>query len=293
MNILSKSTSIILSLIILLFVGNVQAQTNSDSTIVLTKAEKKAEKKRLNKEALKGRRFKINMVLTSANFDSEIRFTGPGGILGATISFEDLLGFPEKKLIPSFDAQYSFTRHSAVYAEYYAIFRDTKVEITDEFDFGEIEIPENAGELRAFVNTQIWSVGYMYSFINSRKANLSVFVNFFILGFNTGIDIDAQNISERNSFTAPLPSFGYKFNYEIAPRLRFAASHSFFFLEIGGFTGNINNLKLSLDYEATKWLRAGLSYTVFTLDLSINAPKFTGDLYYLYRGPGIYLQFIF
>ncbi len=263
-----------------------------NSTKTQTKVEKKAEKKRLNKEVLKGRRFEINTVLSYANFDSEIRITGPYGVLGATISFEKLLGFPDSKTIPSFDARYSFTRHSSVYAEYYAIFRSTEVNISEKFEYGNIEIPEGV-EIRAFVNTQIWSVGYMYSFINSKKANLSVFVNFFILGYKTGLDMDSQNISERNSFTAPLPSFGYKFNYEIAPKLRFSASHSFFFLKIGGFAGNINNLKLGLDYEVTSWLRAGLAYTVFVLDLSIDAPKFTGDYYYSYRGPGVYLQFIF
>lgn len=265
----------------------------NEAIVTKTKAEKKAERKRLNKEALKGRRFNVNVTLNYAKFNSEMRVTGPNGVLGATISFEDLLGFDENKFIPSFDAEYSFTRHSGIYAEYYAIFRDATFDITEEFEYGDVIIPEGGGILRTFFNTQIWSMGYMYSFINSEKANLSVFVNFFILGFKTGIDIDSQNISERLNFTAPLPSFGYKFSYEIAPKLRFAASHSFFFLEIGGFSGSINNLRLSLDYEATSWMRAGLGYTAFNLDLSIIDDNFTGDFFINYKGPAIYTQFVF
>ncbi len=289
-----------LAILLLLFTFSInhsiaQSETTEtgNSTKTQTKAEKKAEKKRLNKEVLKGRRFEINTVLNYAKFDSEMRITGPHGVLGATINFETLLGFDKNKFIPSFDAQYSFTRHSGIYVEYYAIFRDSKFDVIEGFDFGDVEIPEDAGELRAFFNTQIWSVGYMYSFINSEKANLSAFINFFILGFNSGIDIDSRNISERVNFTAPLPSFGYKFNYEIAPKLRFAVSHSFFFLEIGGFAGNINNLRLSLDYEVTSWMRAGLAYSSFILDLSVDAPKLTGDFYIGYRGPAVYMQFVF
>ena len=174
----------VLSLVILFSISisySIAQSEINDTTNTLTKAEKKVERKRLNKEALKGRRFIVNATFNYAKFNSEIRVTGPKGVLGATISFEDLLGFDENKFIPSFDAQYSFTRHSAIYAEYYAIFRDATFDITKEFEYGDVIVPEDGGILRAFFNTQIWSVGYMYSFINSEKASLSVFVNFFIL----------------------------------------------------------------------------------------------------------------
>lgn len=286
----------ILSLVILFSISisySIAQNEINDTSETLTKAEKKAEKKRLNNEALKGRRFTVNVALNYAKFNSEMRVTGPKGVLGATLNFEDLLGLDENKFIPSFNAEYSFTRHSGIYAEYYAIFRDAKFDITEEFEYGDVFIPEDGGVLRVFFNTQIWSVGYMYSFINSKKASLSVFANIFILGFKTGIDVDRQNVSERLNFTAPLPSFGYKFSYEVAPKLRFAASHSFFFIEIGGFAGNINNLNLSLDYEINSWLRAGLGYAVFNLDLSINENSFTGDFFINYKGPTIYIQFVF
>jgi hypothetical protein len=283
---------IVLFLLLSIYLNPVIAQGDPSNIKEAKTKPSKEERKKLNKEALKGRRFKINTVLTYATLNSEIRITGPNGVLGATISFEDLLGFDKTKFIPSLDIQYSFTRHSGIYAEYYSIRRDSKFIIDEEFEFGDYTVPINT-EIRAFMNMEIWSVGYMYSFINDEKASLSAFINFFILRWSTGLDLDSRNISKRVRFTAPLPSFGYKFSYEIAPKLRFGATHSFFFLEIGGFKGNINNLKLSMDYEATSWLRAGVAYSVFLLDLSVNADKFTGDYNYGYQGPGVYAQFVF
>ena len=242
---------------------------------------------------MKGRRFTINTQVIYARLESYFEVRGPQGVIGARLDFEDFLGFERNKYVPSFDFQYAFTRRSSAYAEYYSIFRNSNFDVLEGFDFGDITIPPNAGKASMFYNTQIWSLGYMYSFINSRTANLSFFFNLFILGVESGIDIEQQNITKRLFFTAPLPSFGYKFNYEIVPKVRFGGSHSFFFLDLENFTGGINNLKLNLDYRALKWLSAGLVYNVFHLDINSMANTLQGTVVYKYKGPGIMLQFIF
>lgn len=250
-------------------------------------------RKEANKAALSGRRFIINTLVTQATVNSTLTLEAANGLLNARLDFEDFLGFQRKIALPSFDFQYSLTRHSAVYAEYYPIFRNNTYDVTGEFEFGDITVPIDAGEIRAFINTQIWSVGYMYSFINEANAKLSFFANIFFLGVETGIDVDKENITRRFNITAPLPSFGYKFSYEILPKLRFNGSHSFFFLEIGGFGGTINNLKLSTDYRFTPWLSIGLAYSVFVLNISSESERLTGIIEYEYKGPGIYAQFVF
>lgn len=289
--------SFISLLTVLLFVitsvVSAQSETSENQDVEMSRAEKKAERKRLNKEVLKGRRFLITTVFTYAALDSYLELTGPNGILGARLDLEEQFGFERQKFLPSFDLQYAFTRHSAIYAEYYSINRSSVFNVGERFEFENIVIPENAGEARFFLNTNIWSIGYMYSFINSSKANLSFFVNFFIMSVGTGLDVDSQNVSKRLNFTAPLPSFGYKFNYEIVPKLRFGGSHSFFFLEVGDFGGRINNLRLTLDYRATKWLGAGISYAAFGLDIDSKSNNLNGNIGYYYSGPGLFLQFIF
>lgn len=268
----------------------------SDSIIQetqLSKKEKKAEKKQKGKESLEGRRWRIATSFIFADMNSSIGIEGPYGILGAKLSLEDFFGFRKHNLIPKFDMQYSFTKHSSLYVEYYNIARKSTHDVDEGFDWGDIEIPENAGAVDLFLDTQIWSVGYMYSFINQANAEISFFANIFVLGLYTGLDVEKQDIQSRFRLTAPFPSFGYRFSYEILPKVRFGGSHSFFFLRIGDYGGSINNMKLSLDYRVVNWLSIGFSYSKFDLNVTSEARNFKGVIEYDYEGPGLYLQFVF
>lgn len=258
----------------------------------VSKKEKKAEKKRLDKEYMEGRRWRIASTFINASLDTYIQFEGAKGVLEAKLSLEDQLGFDKTKIIPKLDFQYSFNRHSSLYAEYYNIARSSSFDADEDFDWGDIEVPEGAG-VDIFVNTQIWSFGYMYSFINKPDAELSFFANVFVLGLSTGLDIENRDIHDRFRITAPLPSIGYRFSYEILPKVRFGGTHTFFLLQIGDYGGAINNVKLNLDYRALKWLSAGASYSKFDLDINSKARAFKGEIKYAYQGPGLYLLFLF
>jgi hypothetical protein len=144
-----------------------------------------------------------------------------------------------------------------------------------------------------YVNTQIWSLGYKYSFINSEKANLSFFINLYIMGFGAGVTSQKDNINKRYSVTAPLPSLGYQFKYEIFPKMRFGGYNSYFFLAIGENSGKINNFQLSMDYQFYKWFSLGASYSVFYLDITSESDNFEGNIHYEYKGPGVYANFKF
>ena len=282
------------------FINTDQLFSQSDSIMQVSekeenkvsKKDKKAEKKRLDKEYMEGRRWRIASTFISASMDSYIQFQGPNGVLGGRLSLEGLLGFEKSKVIPKLDFQYSFNRHSSLYAEYYNIARRSSFDAEEDFDWGDIEVPEGSG-VDLFLNTQIWSFGYMYSFINKPDAELSFFANVFVLGLSTGMDIDNRDIHDRFRITAPLPSIGYRFSYEILPKVRFGGIHTFFLLQIGDYGGAINNVKLSLDYRALKWLSAGASYSKFNLDIDSEARAFKGAIKYAYQGPGIYLMFLF
>jgi len=282
------------------FINTDQLFSQSDSIMQVSekeenkvsKKDKKAEKKRLDKEYMEGRRWRIASTFISASMDSYIQFQGPNGVLGGRLSLEGLLGFEKSKVIPKLDFQYSFNSHSSLYAEYYNIARRSSFDAEEDFDWGDIEVPEGSG-VDLFLNTQIWSFGYMYSFINKPDAELSFFANVFVLGLSTGMDIDNRDIHDRFRITAPLPSIGYRFSYEILPKVRFGGIHTFFFLQIGDYGGAINNVKLSLDYRALKWLSAGVSYSKFDLNINSEARVFKGSINYAYKGPGLFLMFLF
>jgi len=228
------------------FINTDQLFSQSDSIVQVSekkedkvsKKDKKDEKKQLDKEYLEGRRWRIASTFISASMDSYIQFEGPDGLLGVELSLEGRLGFEKSKVIPKLDFQYSFNSRSSLYAEYYNIARKSSFDADEGFDWGDIEVPEGAG-VDLFINTQILSFGYMYSFINKPDAEISFFVNIFVLGLSTGLDIDNRDIHDRFRITAPLPSIGYRFSYEILPKVRFGGSHTFFFLEIGDYGGAI------------------------------------------------------
>lgn len=288
----SKHTLLFFILISFIKINTFYGQEELSSS-KLSKKEIKAEKKKKERAYLKGHRFEMSASYIYANLESSISFEGPNGVLGAKLSFEDFLGFNRQSVIPKFDFQYSMNLHSGIYAEYYDIRRNVRHNIDEDFEWGDIEIPEDAGELYLFLNTKIWSVGYIYSFVKKPNLEVSFFANLFILGISTGVDLDYSNIHEKHEFTAPLPSLGYRFNYEILPKVRFGVTHSFFFLEMGDYGGAINSFKTNIDYRTLDWLSIGVSYSVFSLDVSSEAKTFKGIVEYSYDGPGLYLNFLF
>lgn len=257
------------------------------------KAAKKADQKELNKAALKGNRFEINTFVTWADMNSGIAITGPKGVLGARLSLENFLGFDKYFAVPSFMFKYSFTRRSSIYAEFYNIRRSVNYDLNKVFEFGDITVPIDAGIIKLYFNTAIWSVGYRYSFINSKRANLSFFFNIYVLRIATGLDYDKENIIRNYAFTAPLPSLGYQFSYDMSEKFRFTASTSFFFLELNDFGGFINNSRLSVDYKAFDWLKAGLGFNYFNLQVKTSESAFKTDIEYSYYGPALYTVFVF
>jgi len=171
----------------------------------ISRKDKKVIKKEADKIYLEGRRWKINTSFIAAKLDSYIQFEGPNGILGVKLDLEDQLGFKKNRAIPKFDFQYSFNRHSSLYAEFYNITRSSSLDIDEGFDWGDIEVPDDAGVVDIFVNTRIWSLGYMYSFINKPHAEISLCV--FVL---VKQDLSRNNI--RNLLILPLPCQFWKFN---------------------------------------------------------------------------------
>jgi len=268
-------------------------QDSIKKTKKISEKDKKAEKKRLDREYIEGRRWRIASSFIYASLDSYIQFNDPNGVLGVKLGLEDLLGFEKNKVIPKLDFQYSFNRRSSLYAEFYNITRSSSHDIDEDIDWGDIEVPEDVGVVDLFLNTRIWSVGYMYSFVNKPHAELSFFVNIYLLEVKTGLDVKRPNIRSRFSITAPLPSIGYRFSYEILPKVRFGGTGSLFFLQIGEYGGHISNIKLNLDYRTFKWLSTGISYSKFDLNINAQAKYFQGQIAYTYEGPGLYLQFMF
>ncbi len=286
-------------IVIFIFINVSFSQTDStpqdsiNKTKKIYKKDKKAEKKRLDREYIEGRRWRISSSFINASFDSYIQFMDLNGVLGVKLSLENLLRFEKKSVIPKLDFQYSFNRRSSLYAEYYNIARSSSHNIDEDFDWGDIEVPEDIGVVDLFLNTRIWSLGYMYSFVNKPHAELSFFANIYLLEVETGLDVKRPNIRSRFSITAPLPSIGYRFSFEILPKVRFGGTGSLFFLQIGEYGGNISNIKLNLDYRALKWLSTGISYSKFDLNINAQAKYFQGKIEYTYQGPGLYLQFMF
>lgn len=286
-------------LILILFSPEIFGQIDTiqlDKINVETKEIKKKERKEKresDKEYVKGRRFRIGTSFIFGHYKTVTRIESPNGLLGVSLGFEELLGFDDTGVIPKFEFQYSFNRKSAIYAEFFRISRDSRLDVFEGFDWGDIEIPDDAGIVDLYFDTQIWSIGYMYSFINKPHAELSFFANVFVLGVKTGIDYKAENLKDDLDFTAPLPSFGYKFSYEILKRTRFGGSHSFFFLRIGDYSGTIQSFCLFLDYEIKKWVRLGLAYNDFALNITTEADNYRGIIEYGYKGAGLKMMFIF
>jgi len=237
-------------------------------------------------------RFDITVNAIYAFMETNLRFESVNGLLGARINFEDHLGLPNPKVMPMISTVFNIKKRSNLLAYYYGVPRDSYYTTNKEFDYNG-EIIDAGTEIRGHFNINVYSLGYMYDVVVDSKSRLGLFINVYVLTFNTGISSDTEAINQSFRITAPLPHIGGMASYQLHPKIGLSGLFSFFFLSAGKFEGSIHTLGAQVDFNITQWLDMGIGYYMFDLNLESEATNFTGLFDFTYQGPYISTGFRF
>ena len=95
--------------------------------------------------------------------------------------------------------------------------------------------------------------------------------------------------TETASVTAPLPVFGLRGLWEIAPKWYIDAQAQYFTLEVDNIDGEVTDLRAGITWMFAKHWGLGAGYNRFVTDVGAERRAFTGDLKWKYSGAQVFI----
>ena len=243
-----------------------------------------------------GERVGVNVGAFYANLETTVRLDGTGGLLGTSISFEQDLGLDDTKTRPMMEAHWRFFKKHTLGISYFDLDRSGDSSTTINIRIGDQTFQANL-PLQAFLDIEVFNLGYSYSILFDEKKELAIG---FALSFQdiavgmqgtvAGVPLE---VSEGESFLAPLPTFTGRFSYAFTPKWILRVAVGYFTIE-GDFgetrlDGSIIAGNTSIDWRAFKHFNVGLGYNWFDVDVKTEKEVRLLDIKYQYKDPTLFV----
>lgn len=278
-------------LLILLFDLPSYCQKSKVNTVADT-ISKKEKRKEAKKEINLKPRFRLNIGGVYSFLDTYIRFETPDNVLGVKISLEDNLGLVNSKSLVVSSLTCRITRRSGIYASYYGLNRNTTYTMNKDIPYLDELIPQGS-EINAYFNTQVGTLGYLYSILTKQEAFLGAYLNVYLMTLKTGVHSNEINLNKEITLLAPLPNIGLVMYFKMYKWLGLGANIGAFYLNTDGLSGKLYNFNVDLTFTATRWLGFSLGYTTFNIQVNFPEQNYNTEIGYNFRGPsaGVFFKF--
>jgi len=189
-------------------------------------------------------------------YDSTMSLTNIAAGVGLSISPQDTLGFKTEQTVFRVDGHYRFNRRHRINFTWYNIDVNAYKVLAEDIEWidndgNTITIPTGA-RVSSSLNYDIYKLGYLWSFYNSDKVELSagagvhvsrVAVN--LTADTTSSGIDAKSVKS----TFPLPVLSFAINYRVTPRLHWYMKSEYFTLSFNEWYGLYSDTNLGMEYR--------------------------------------------
>ncbi len=243
-----------------------------------------------------GERFGLNVGTFFANLDTKVRLDGTGGVLGTVIDFEQNLGLDDTKTRIMAAGYWRFFKKHRLDFSYFNLDRSGDSSSTVNIRFGD-RIFQADLPLQAFLDIEVFNLGYSYSILFDEKKELAVGLALSFQDIATGLEgtgvLSDLNVSESSSVLAPLPTFTGRFAYAITPKWIVDTNIGYFTIEVdsGGdeLSGDVIAANAGVKWQLLKHFHLGLLYQWFRVDVNTKDEAKQLTIEYKYKGPVLYL----
>ena len=243
-----------------------------------------------------GERFGLNVGTFFANLDTTVRLDGTGGALGTVIDFEQNLGLDDTKTRIMAGGHWRFFKKHRLDVSYFNLDRSGDGTSTVNIRFGD-NIFQADLPLQAFLDIEVFNLGYSYSILFDEKKELAVGLALSFQDIATGLEgtglLAGLNVSESSSVLAPLPTFTGRFAYAITPKWIVDTNIGYFTIEVdsGGdeLSGDVIAANAGVKWQLLKHFHLGLLYQWFRVDVNTKDEAKQLTIEYKYKGPVLYL----
>lgn len=239
--------------------------------------------------------FLVGGFFTGLNNDIHIGSEELG--LGVSVNLEDALGLQTSSFVFRSEFEYIFGKRqkSGLKLVYFGFFRNATKILESELEIGEEVFPIGT-EVESTFDLQILSAQYNYSYFIDKRVKLGASFGFFVMPIDFSTTA-LNSTATGTEFVAPLPVFGLNGRFAVTPKLFIDQSIKLLYLQVGDFTGSINDINFRVDYFPWEKVGFGLGYNSNQLNIkakSDNNPLgFAGRIRSGYTGIMFYAKVAF
>jgi hypothetical protein len=278
-------------LIILQVVVGQEKKENLPDTVMAKKAVRK-EQRKIARQNLNPH-FRLSFNSTYSFLSTQLRFITPSGLISFQVGLEDNLGLQDKDWIFSSNIVYRITPRSGLFGMYYGLNRNSTFTLKND-----IYLPNDtikAGSfIRPYFNTQVFSIGYLFSILTAEETFLAAYFNLYIMNLKTGIQTNLPIQDFNYHFLVPLPNIGLLMDFKLQKWLHLMGGLGVFFLnDINGLGGNTHEFYVYLSFQPTKWFGVNVGYQEFYVFVREYLDDYNMNIKYDFNGPSMSLKFLF
>ena len=247
-----------------------------------------------------GERFAVNVGSFFANLDTKVRLDATDGSLGTGIDFEQDLGLDDTQTRIMAGGYWRFFKRHRLDVSYFDLDRSGDSSSTVNISFGD-EVFQADLPLTAFLDIEVFNLGYSYSILFDEKKELAVGLALSFQDLTAGLQgtVAGQplEVSESSSVLAPLPTFTGRFSYAITPKWIVDTNIGYFTIEVdsGGdeLSGDIIAGNAGVRWQLLKHFNLGLMYQFFVVDVNTKNETKQLTVEYDYFGPVLFAGWSF
>jgi hypothetical protein len=193
---------------------------------------------------------------------SEITLNNTNSGVGVAIDLENTLNVQSKFDTVRLDALYRWgqTERHQIEFHYFESNRSGTRTLSQNLEIGDITYPAGA-TLNTGLDLSFANVDYAYAVLQDDRVRLALSAGLHVTGIGLKINSDlGSGFQEEESFTAPLPVIGFRFDVATAKNWKLLSRVDLFYLEYDEFTGGLADTYFGVEWNPFKHVGFGLGY---------------------------------
>ena len=185
---------------------------------------------------------------------------------GTTLSFEDDLGLPDRKSVPSLSFEWQLKRKQRLGVRWQDVNRGSTTQVLEEIDWGGEIIPVDAN-VRLGFDIRTFAVDYTYyPWVKDRWAG-GVGLGFRVMDLRTSLVVDNVELNEQVDGTAPLPYINFGYRRMLGEHWRLKAELGWLEVKIGDIKGGQYIGRLAGEYLTERRWGFGVALNLSNIDV--------------------------
>jgi hypothetical protein len=217
---------------------------------------------------------RVGGFLTALDSDVSLGVQNVGA--GITVNVEDALGLETRMTVfrADFGWRFGSTRKHMLDLAWSDFRRSATKTLGKTIEIGDEVYPVGTVVESEF-NFSIISVKYTYSLFQDDRFNFGLGIGAYVMPIQ--FKISQNNIGNvEESFTAPLPVIGARFDFAVTPKFFLRQSFDLLYLEIANFRGSIADISFGAEYKIWEHFGIGADLNLFRIGIEAQDEDYPG-----------------